>query len=151
MTSGKRQPRSGSPEPKISSKKAKLQAEKPKTSKEAATKPAGNAKQSRATADAACSAKRAEKDSNKESKQAAQDTVVGSGRQAAQGVEYKEQAALALPDSRVAVKQEQVADNELAALEHTKTDAAGPRRWASSQSNYRFHQPPVQSVLAVHM
>lgn len=58
----------------------------------------------------------------------AQGTIVGSGRQAAQGVEYKEQTALALPDSRVAVKQEQVAANELAALEHTKSDASGPRR-----------------------
>ena len=55
-------------------------------------------------------------------------TIVGSGRQAAQGVEYKEKATLALPDSKVAVKQEQVAQDELAALEQTRADAAGPRR-----------------------
>lgn len=121
MQSGKRQPRSKIPEPKASSKKAKVQAERPNKPKEAAVKPAGQAKQSRADVDAA-------KNSREQPKTAAQDTVVGSGRQAAQGVEYKEQAALALPDSRVAVKQEQVANNELAALEHTKTDANGPRR-----------------------
>lgn len=127
MKSGKRQPRSGSPQPKASSKKAKVQAERPNRPKEAAVKPAGQAKQSRADVNAA-------KNSNEEPKTAAQDTVVGSGRQAAQGVEYKEQAALTLPDSRVAVKQEQVADNELAALEHTKTDATGPRRYWQAPS-----------------
>ncbi|KAL3133376.1 hypothetical protein ABBQ38_007247 [Trebouxia sp. C0009 RCD-2024] len=124
--SGKRQPRSKIPEPKASSKKAKVQAERPNKPKEAAVKPAGQAKQSRADVDAA-------KNSREQPKTAAQDTVVGSGRQAAQGVEYKEQAALALPDSRVAVKQEQVANNELAALEHTKTDANGPRRLTDFQ------------------
>lgn len=138
MKSGKRQPHPGSPEPKPISKKAKLQAERQRNPKEAAVKPAGRAKQSRAAV-GACSAKGAAKDSTEEPSKAAHDAVVGSGRQAAQGVEYKEHAALALPDSRVAVKSEQVAEDELAALEHTKTDAAGPRRYASSWSVCSLH------------
>jgi len=57
-----------------------------------------------------------------------QSTVVGSGRQAAQGMEYKEKTSLSLPDSKVAVKKEQIADTELNALESTRTDAEAPRR-----------------------
>lgn len=120
----KRQPLSGNQEQKPSSKRAKLQAENPDNPKAAAVKPNSRAKQPAASA--AANVKKAASDSTEEPKP--QGTIVGSGRQAAQGVEYKEQTALTLPDSKVAVKQEQVAANELAALEHTKSDAVGPRR-----------------------
>ena len=115
MKTSKRQCRPDSQERKPSSKRAKVQSEKHDSPKPAAVKPASKAKQSEAALEstgepAACS------------------VVVGSGRQAAQGVEYKEKAALALPDSKVTVKQEHIAETELAALDKTKSDAAGPRR-----------------------
>ena len=56
------------------------------------------------------------------------DTVVGSGRQAAQGMEYKEKTTLSLPDSKITVKQEQIADDELHALVKTASGVDGPRR-----------------------
>ena len=122
--SSKRQPIPDNQEQKLSSKKAKLQVENPGNSKEAAVKPNNRAK--RMAANAAANVQRGASDITEEPK--AQGAIVGSGRQAAQGVEYKEQTALALPDSKLAVKQEQVAADELAALEQTKSDAVGPRR-----------------------
>ena len=120
----KRHPVSDNQDQKPSSKRAKLQAGKRGNPQAAAVKPNSSAKQTAASA--AANVKRAASDSTEEPKP--QGTIVGSGRQAAQGVEYKEQAALTLPDSKVAVKQEQVAADELEALEHTEFDAVGPRR-----------------------
>ena len=120
----KRQPLSDKQEQRPSNKKAKLQAEQPGNPKEAAVKPNSRAKQ--VAANSAANVQRPASDSKEQPK--AQGAIVGSGRQAAQGVKYKEQTALALPDSKVAVKQEQLAADELAALERTKSDTVGPRR-----------------------
>ena len=55
---------------------------------------------------------------------------VGSGRQAAQGVNYTEKPSRHLPDGKIAVKQEQVADSESKAIELTETAGGGTRRHA---------------------
>ena len=120
MKANKRQSRPDTQEQKAGSKRAKVQAEQHDSPEPAVVKPAGKAKQSKSALISTA-------------EPAARSVVVGSGRQAAQGVEYKEKAALALPDSKVTVKQEQVADTELAALDKTKSDAAGPRRQGSNQ------------------
>lgn len=53
---------------------------------------------------------------------------VGSGRQAAQGVDYKEKSSLVGHDSKVIIKQEQVADSEAQAVQNTKSEGSGIRR-----------------------
>lgn len=55
---------------------------------------------------------------------------VGSGRQAAQGINYKEKAGPVAHDSKLIVKQEQLAENELQAVQNTKTEQPGTRRFA---------------------
>ena len=62
-------------------------------------------------------------------------TFVGSGRQAAQGVNYKEQSSHAVHDSKVAVKQEQTAEDELQAVQYTKTEGVGTRRCTANYTH----------------
>lgn len=133
--SSKRQSRSEKQDQRSSRKKAKVQPDEPQT---AAVKLAGRAKQPQ-KAKAALNADSIV--SQHEGSCEAQAAVVGSGRQAAQGAEYKEKAALALPDSKVAVKQEQIADSEAAALDHSKSDTDGPRRQVHAVSSTNIWWP----------
>ena len=61
---------------------------------------------------------------------------VGSGRQAAQGINYKERAGHVAHDSKLIVKQEQMAENELQAVQNTKTEQPGTRRFATTVAQY---------------
>ena len=88
-------------------------------------KPTAKAKRSRATGKSDTTQAAEQQETPLE-----QGAPVGSGRQAAQGAEYKEKTHLSLPGSKVAVKEEQTAGDELQALEKTQTDAKGPRRQA---------------------
>lgn len=54
---------------------------------------------------------------------------VGSGRQAAQGMNYTEKASCQLLESKIAVKQEQLAEDEAKAVQQTETADGGFRRY----------------------
>lgn len=79
-----------------------------------------------------------------------QSTVVGSGRQAAQGMEYKEKTALSLPDSKIAVKEEQTAADELQALEKTHSDTEGPRRSGICSCGLAYVSKPCNFAACKH-
>ena len=113
-----------------SNKKAKVQGGASGQAQSEAEKPTAKPKQSKARSKVA----------NKTTEPADEPTAaakhekssrVGLGRQAARDVEYKDKSAsLILPDSKVAVKQQQTADNEAEALQKTQTESAAPRRQA---------------------
>jgi len=122
VTNSKRQSRSDEPDQKPANKKARLQAQRPAKQ----DKPAVKGRHAKATSNVTNNASKAAEGTA--APPDPQSIVVGSGRQAAQGVEYKEKASLSLPDSKVVVKEEHVASDEIQALDKTKSEAEGPRR-----------------------
>ena len=68
---------------------------------------------------------------------------VGSGRQAAQGINYKEKSGPVAHDSKLIVKQEQLAENELQAVQNTKTEQPGTRRFATGCTHCGLHLQPA--------
>ena len=76
---------------------------------------------------------------------------VGSGRQAAQGINYKEKSGPVAHDSKLIVKQEQLAENELQAVQNTKTEQPGTRRFATDCTQCGVHlQPAFDAWSAQH-
>ncbi|DBA84314.1 TPA: hypothetical protein ACH3X2_006368 [Trebouxia sp. C0005] len=116
-TNSKRQSRSDEPDQKPASKKARLQAQRPAKKDTPADKPAVKGRHAKATSNIANNAPKAAEGTAAPADP--QSIIVGSGRQAAQGVEYKEKASLSLPDSKVAVKEEHIAADEIQALDKT--------------------------------
>ncbi len=125
-TNSKRQSRSDEPDQKPANKKARLQAQRPAKTDTPADKPAVKGRHAKATSNVTNNAPRAAEGTAAPADP--QSIVVGSGRQAAQGVEYKEKASLSLPDSKVVVKEEHIAADEIQALDKTKSEGEGPRR-----------------------
>lgn len=125
-TNSKRQSRSDEPDQKPASKKARLQAQRPAKKDTPADKPAVKARHAKGTSNVTSNALKAAEGTAAPADP--QSIVVGSGRQAAQGVEYKEKASLSLPDSKVVVKEEHIAADEIHALDKTKSEGQGPRR-----------------------
>jgi len=125
-TNSKRHSRSDEPDQKTANKKARLQAQRPAKKDTPADKPAVKARHAKATSNVTSNAPKAEERTAAPADP--QSIVVGSGRQAAQGVEYKEKASLSLPGSKVLVKEEHIAADEIQALDKTKSEGEGPRR-----------------------
>ena len=125
-TNSKRHSRSDEPDQKTANKKARLQAQRPAKKDTPADKPAVKARHAKATSNVTSNAPKAAE--RRAAPADPQTLVVGSGRQAAQGVEYKEKASLSLPDSKVLKKEEHIAADEIQALDKTKSEGEGPRR-----------------------
>ena len=127
----KRMVQSDAPDAQASNKKAKVQGGARGQAESEAEQPAAKPKHSKARSKAANKVTEPSDEPAAAAKQE-KSTRIGLGRQAAQGVEYKDKSTLlVLPDSKVAVKQQQTADNEADALQKTQTESPAPRRQAT--------------------
>ena len=104
-------------------KKARLRKNAQDAPEPAAEQPAAKSKRSKANSQAI---KKQTQPAEQLANVSGQDnsTHVGSGRQAAQGIEYKEKPGPFLPDSKVAVKQQQIAGDEMQALQKTQSETS---------------------------
>ncbi|DBB09374.1 TPA: hypothetical protein ACH3X3_007949 [Trebouxia sp. C0006] len=144
-TNSKRHSRSDEPDQKTANKKARLQAQRPAKKDTPADKPAVKARHAKATSNVTSNAPKAAERTAAPADP--QNIVVGSGRQAAQGVEYKEKASLSLPDSKVLKKEEHIAADEIQALDKTKSEGEGPRRLTDFQlTNEQGEKQGVESI-----